>query len=58
MKKIFISSTYLDLKDERQAAIEIVDRNDHAVGMEKFFAEDHQLKMFASANFTNVRRSS
>ena len=44
MKKIFISATYIDLKDERQAAMEVVDRNHHAVAMEKFFAEDHQSK--------------
>jgi hypothetical protein len=44
MKRIFISSTYIDLKDERKAAIEVVDRNHHAVAMEKFFAENHQSK--------------
>ena len=44
MKKIFISSTYIDLRDERKAAIEVVDRDHHAVAMEKFFAEDHQSK--------------
>ncbi len=44
MKKIFISSTYIDLKDERKAAMEVVDRSHHAVAMEKFFAEDHQSK--------------
>ena len=42
MKHIFISSTYSDLKDERKAAIEILDREHHAVAMEKFFAENHQ----------------
>ena len=44
MKRIFISSTYIDLKDERIAAMEVVDRNHHAVAMEKFFAENHQSK--------------
>jgi Domain of unknown function (DUF4062) len=44
MKKIFVSSTYIDLKDERKAAMEVVDRSHHAVAMEKFFAEDHQSK--------------
>ena len=42
--KIFISSTYEDLKDERKEAIEYIDRNDHAVAMEKFFASNHQSK--------------
>ena len=44
MKKIFISSTYVDLRAERKAAIEVVDREHHAVAMEKFFAENHQSK--------------
>jgi hypothetical protein len=44
MKRLFISSTYTDLISERKAAIEIVDREHHAVAMEKFFAEDHQAK--------------
>src|SRR3972149_11383726 len=44
MKRLFISSTYTDLKSERKAAIEIVDREQHAVAMEKFFAEDHQAR--------------
>ena len=44
MKKIFLSSTYIDLKDFRKAAIEVLDRDYHAVAMEKFFAENHQAK--------------
>jgi len=42
MKSIFVSSTYTDLQKERKAAIEILDREHHAVAMEKFFAENHQ----------------
>ncbi|PKL67685.1 MAG: hypothetical protein CVV28_05300 [Methanobacteriales archaeon HGW-Methanobacteriales-1] len=34
--KVFISSTYNDLIAERKAAIDIIDREDHAVAMEKF----------------------
>lgn len=44
MKSIFVSSTYEDLKKERQAAIELLDRAYHAVAMEKFFASNHQAK--------------
>jgi hypothetical protein len=44
MKKIFLSSTYIDLKDFRKAAIEVLDRDYHSVAMEKFFAENHQAK--------------
>lgn len=44
MKTIFVSSTYEDLKNERAAAIELLDRSFHAVAMEKFFPADHQSK--------------
>ena len=44
MKEIFVSSTYTDLKEYRKAAIDILDREHHAVAMEKFFAENHQAK--------------
>jgi hypothetical protein len=44
MKTIFVSSTYEDLKDERAAAIDLLDRSFHAVAMEKFFPADHQSK--------------
>lgn len=37
--KIFISSTYLDLIDERCKAISIVDKIGQAIAMEKWFAE-------------------
>lgn len=37
--KIFISSTYLDLIDERNKAISTVDRIGQAIAMEKWFAE-------------------
>lgn len=42
--KIFVSSTYEDLKDERKEAIMTIDRIGQAVAMEKFFASDHQSK--------------
>jgi hypothetical protein len=42
--KIFISSTYEDLKNERREAIAIVERVGQAIAMEKFFASDHQSK--------------
>ena len=42
--KIFISSTYEDLKDERKEAIVTVDRNGQAIAMEKFFASNHPPK--------------
>lgn len=37
--KIFISSTYEDLIDERNSAISTIDRNDQSIAMEKWFAE-------------------
>ncbi len=43
-KKIFISSTYEDLKEERQSAIATIDRFAQAVAMEKFFASRHPSK--------------
>ena len=42
--KIFISSTYEDLKNARKEAITIVDRIGQAIAMEKFFASNHQSK--------------
>lgn len=42
--KIFISSTYEDLKNARKEAIAIVDRFGQAIAMEKFFASNHQSK--------------
>ncbi len=42
--KIFISSTYEDLKDERKETIATVDRNGQAIAMEKFFASNHPPK--------------
>jgi len=43
--KIFISSTYEDLKNERKAAIDIVDRTPYqAIAMEKLFASNRQPK--------------
>ncbi len=42
--KIFISSTYEDLKEERKEAIRYIDRIGHSIAMEKFFASNHQSK--------------
>lgn len=42
--KIFVSSTYEDLKDERKEAIDILDRIGKAIAMEKFFASSHPPK--------------
>jgi len=42
--KIFISSTYEDLKEAREEAIRYIDRIGHSVAMEKFFASSHQSK--------------
>ena len=42
--KIFISSTYEDLKNERKEAIPSVERIGQAIAMEKFFASNHQSK--------------
>ena len=42
--KIFISSTYEDLKEAREEAIRYIDRIGHSVAMEKFFASNHQSK--------------
>jgi len=42
--KIFISSTYEDLKEERKEAITTVDRIGKAIAMEKFFASNHPPK--------------
>ena len=42
--KIFISSTYEDLKEAREEAIKYIDRIGHSVAMEKFFASSHQSK--------------
>lgn len=42
--KVFISSTYEDLKEERKEAIEYIDRIGNSVAMEKFFASDHKSK--------------
>ena len=42
--KIFISSTYEDLKNERKEVIDIIDRIGQAIAMEKFFASNHQSK--------------
>jgi len=42
--KIFISSTYEDLKTERKEAINTIDRIGQAVAMEKFFSSNHQSK--------------
>jgi hypothetical protein len=42
--KIFISSTYRDLKNEREKAIAVVDRIGQAIAMEKFFASNHPPK--------------
>jgi len=39
--KIFISSTYEDLKNERKEAIATVDRIGQAIAMEKFFASNY-----------------
>ena len=42
--KIFISSTYEDLKAERKEAIATIDRIGQAIAMEKFFSSNHQSK--------------
>ena len=42
--KVFISSTYEDLKNERKEAIAVIDRIGQAIAMEKFFASNHQSK--------------
>ncbi|NQE06102.1 hypothetical protein C5S32_09555 [ANME-1 cluster archaeon GoMg1] len=42
--KIFISSTYEDLKNERKEAIPSVERIGQAIAMEKFFVSNHQSK--------------
>ncbi|WP_407310027.1 DUF4062 domain-containing protein [Desulfosporosinus sp. SB140] len=39
---IFLSSTYLDLQEERTAAIEVLDRVGKAYAMEKFVAYNHR----------------
>lgn len=44
--RIFISSTYKDLVEERAAVISLVDRVEHAVAMEKFPAADHHATAF------------
>lgn len=41
---LFISSTYEDLKEEREEAIKYIDRIGRSVAMEKFFASNHQSK--------------
>ena len=40
--RIFLSSTYEDLKAERSAAIEILERISEVCAMEKFFAANHR----------------
>ncbi|MFH2068274.1 MAG: DUF4062 domain-containing protein [Candidatus Omnitrophota bacterium] len=42
--KIFISSTYEDLKNERREVIATIDRVGQAIAMEKFFSSNHQSK--------------
>jgi len=42
--KIFISSTYEDLKNERKEAISTLDRIGQTIAMEKFFASNHKSK--------------
>lgn len=42
--KIFVSSTYNDLIEERAAAIVIIERVGEAYAMEKFYASDHRSK--------------
>ena len=49
-EKTFLSSTYIDLKDFRKAAIEILDREHHAVAMEQFFA----LNQLRQISFSNI----
>ena len=45
--KIFVSSTYEDLIDERSNAITTIDRTEQAIAMEKWFAEDKGSKEVA-----------
>lgn len=44
--KIFVSSTYEDLKDERSETVTLIDRDPigKAIAMEKFFASNHKSK--------------
>jgi len=42
--KIFISSTYEDLINERKEAINTIDRIGQAIAMEKYFASNHKSK--------------